>query len=167
MSEYIAQSPVLFLVFNRPDTTLRVFSEIRKAQPKKLYIAADGPRAERPNEDLLCQQTLDIFKKIDWPCEIQTLFRKENLGCKEAVSSAITWFFEREEEGIILEDDCLPAPSFFRYCDTLLEKYRFDTRIRHIAGVNHHSGKRWGDASIFFANHTHVWGWASWRPPRS
>ncbi|MEJ2882489.1 nucleotide-diphospho-sugar transferase [Pedobacter sp. GR22-6] len=163
MSQYIAQSPLLFLVFNRPDVTQKVFLAIRDAKPKKLYIAADGPRTDRPDETRLCKQTREIFDHIDWDCEVHTLFRDQNLGCKEAISSAITWFFEQEEEGIILEDDCLPAPSFFRYCDILLEKYRFDTRIRHITGANHQLGRKWGDASIYFANQTHVWGWASWR----
>ena len=163
MSNYVVKSPVLFLIFNRPDTTLKVFNEIRIAQPSKLYIAADGPRKDRLNESSLCEQTRAILGKIDWDCEIKTLFRKNNLGCKEAISSAITWFFDNEEEGIILEDDCLPSKSFFYYCDTLLEKYRLDTRIRHIAGSKLHIDKTWGSASTYFTNQTHVWGWASWR----
>ena len=163
MQDYITKSAVLFLIFNRPDTTSRVFEEIRKAKPSRLYIAADGPRAGRPDEEILCEQSRAVLAKIDWKCELQTLFRPVNLGCKHAMSSAIDWFFEQEEEGIILEDDCLPDQSFFYYCDTLLEKYRFDTRIRHIAGSNLQRGKTWGDASIYFTNQTHVWGWASWR----
>ena len=163
MSDYIAQSPILFLIFNRPDVTLRVFEEIRRAQPKKFYIAADGPRSERPDERILCEKAREILDKIDWHCDVHTLLREQNLGCKDAISSAITWFFEQEEEGIILEDDCLPSNSFFRYCDTLLEKYRFDTRIRHIAGSSHQLGRKWGNDSIYFANQTHVWGWATWR----
>jgi len=163
MSQYDAKSPVLFLVFNRPDVTKKVFEAIRQARPAMLYIAADGPRLDRQGELELCLQTRQIFQNIDWDCKIHTLFRDYNLGCKEAISSAISWFFEQEEEGIILEDDCLPAPSFFKYCDTLLEKYRFDTRIRHITGANHHLGRKWGTSSIYYANQTHVWGWASWR----
>ena len=163
MSPYNAKSPVLFLVFNRPDVTKKVFEAIRQAQPAKLYIAADGPRADREGEAERCIQTRQLFENIDWDCEIHTLFREHNLGCKEAISSAVTWFFEQEEEGIILEDDCLPSPSFFKYCDTLLKKYRFDTRIRHITGANHHFGRTWGTSNIYFAHQTHVWGWASWR----
>ncbi|WP_316837466.1 nucleotide-diphospho-sugar transferase [Pedobacter nutrimenti] len=163
MSTYQVKSPVLFLVFNRPDTTLRVFNEISKAKPPKLYIAADGPRSGRIDDERLCKETIEIISKINWECEVKTLFRKENLGCKEAISSGIQWFFDQEEEGIILEDDCLPANSFFHYCDTLLEKYRFDTRIRHIAGSNLQLGKKWGEASVYYANQTHIWGWASWR----
>jgi hypothetical protein len=163
MINYNTKSPVLFLIFNRPDTTLRVFNEIRYAKPSKLYIAADGPRPGNENDERLCQETISIVKHIDWECEVKTMFRQNNLGCKEAISSAIDWFFASEEEGIILEDDCLPAKSFFRYCDTLLEKYRFDTRIRHIGGVNLQLGTKWGEASTYFTNNTHVWGWASWR----
>ncbi|WEK19180.1 MAG: nucleotide-diphospho-sugar transferase [Candidatus Pedobacter colombiensis] len=163
MENYQVKSPVLFLIFNRPDTTERVFEQIRIARPAKLYIAADGPRLGKEGEDKLCRDTLSIVDKVDWDCEVRTRFQKSNLGCKNAISSAIDWFFENEEEGIILEDDCLPANSFFYYCDTLLEKYRLDTRIRHIAGCNLHRTETWGTASTYFANQTHVWGWASWR----
>jgi len=163
MINYKTKSPVLFLIFNRPDTTLRVFNEIRKAKPQRLYIAADGPRTHRENEIELCRETISIVQQIDWECEVRTLFRQNNLGCKNAISSALDWFFDQEEEGIILEDDCLPAQSFFYYCDTLLEAYRFDTRIRHIAGCNLGLGKKWGDATTYFSNQTHVWGWASWK----
>src|SRR6185312_8069966 len=120
-----AKSAVLFIIFNRPETTRRVFDCIRDAQPPRLYIAADGPRRLKTGEPDLCADTREIVKTIDWDCEVKTLFRDENLGCKNAVSSAIDWFFAHEEEGIILEDDCLPAKSFFNFCDTLLEKYRF------------------------------------------
>jgi hypothetical protein len=163
MTNYKTKSPVLFLIFNRPDTTLRVFNEIRKVKPLRLYIAADGPRTDRENEVELCQKTISIVQQVDWECEVKTLFRQSNLGCKNAISSALDWFFDQEEEGIILEDDCLPAQSFFYYCDTLLETYRFDTRIRHIAGCNLGLGKKWGDATTYFSNQTYVWGWASWR----
>ncbi len=157
------QSAVLFIIFNRPDTTKLVFEKIREARPKRLYIAADAPRPGKPEDEILCKEARDIVNKIDWDCELKTLFRTENGGCKEAVSAAITWFFNNEEEGIILEDDCLPANSFFKFCDTLLKKYRNDTRIRHITGCNLQQGKKWGDASYYFSNRTHVWGWASWK----
>jgi len=157
------KSALLFIIFNRPDTTKRVFDKIREAKPPRLYIAADGPRLSKSNEKDLCAATRAIVAHVDWDCEVKTLFRDTNVGCKEGVSSAIDWFFENEEEGIILEDDCLPAGSFFNFCDVLLEKYRNDTRIRHIAGCNLHFGKKWGDASYYFSNMTHIWGWASWR----
>jgi hypothetical protein len=160
---YHTCSPVLFLVFNRPDAAQRVFDQIKVAKPPRLYIGADGPRDNRPGEDRLCQQTRAIFAGVDWECEVKTLFRETNGGCKEAVSAAVTWFFENEEEGIVLEDDCLPANSFFKFCDVLLEKYRFDDRIRHITGCNLQQGKKWGDATYYFSNVTNVWGWAGWR----
>ncbi|WP_295712887.1 nucleotide-diphospho-sugar transferase [Mucilaginibacter sp.] len=157
------KSAVLFIIFNRPDTTKRVFSQIRKAKPPRLYIAADGPRVTKPNEAELCKQARAIVSEIDWDCQVQTLFKDVNAGCKNGVSSALDWFFSHEDEGIILEDDCLPADTFFKYCDELLEKYRFDTRIRHIGGSNLQGGKIWGDASYYYSNMTHVWGWAGWR----
>lgn len=163
MENYSTQSPVLFLIFNRPDVTAVVFEAIKAARPSRLYIAADGPRTDRPADSELCRQTLEVVKDVSWSCEVKTLHRETNLGCKNAVSSAIDWFFENEEEGIILEDDCLPAPDFFYFCDAMLEKYRHDTRIRHITGSNFQFGKKYGDASYYFANQTYVWGWASWR----
>ncbi|WP_069660426.1 nucleotide-diphospho-sugar transferase [Arcticibacter eurypsychrophilus] len=163
MPAYQTTSPVLFLIFNRPDTTQKVFEQISEAKPAKLYIAADGPRRDREGEDLLCKETREIIKNINWPCELKTLFRDKNLGCKYGVSTALDWFFSNENEGIILEDDCLPSNDFFRFCDVLLEKYREDTRISSIAGCNFHSGKRWGDKSYYFSNNLEVWGWASWR----
>jgi len=156
-------SAILFLVFNRPDTTAQVFERIRQAQPPRLYIAADGPRPDKANEAENCRLTRAVVERVDWPCQVITLFRVTNLGCKEAVSSAIDWFFSHEQEGIILEDDCLPAPIFFGYCDALLERYRHDTRIRHICGCNFQFGQKRGDASYYFSRLSHVWGWASWR----
>jgi hypothetical protein len=160
---YKTSSPVLLIIYNRPELTERVFAEIKKATPPRLYIAADGPRAEKMGEAALTEQARNIVARVDWECEVKTLFRDSNLGCKEAVSSCITWFFEQEEEGIVLEDDCLPANDFFRFADTMLERYRDDDRIRHIGGANFQRGKKWGADSYYFSNMTHVWGWAGWR----
>ena len=162
-TSYHTKSAVLFLIFNRPDTTDKVFEQIRSARPPRLYIAADAYRPHVENEELLCEQAKETVNHIDWECEVKTLYSDENLGCRNAVSSAINWFFDHEEEGIILEDDCLPANSFFKFCDVLLEEYRYDTRIRHISGCNLQQGKEWGDGSYYFSNRTHVWGWAAWR----
>ena len=156
------RSPVLFLVFNRPDTTQRVFDAIRAAQPPRLYVAADGPRAGDPAEAERCAAVRRIATAVDWPCELVTLIRPENLGCKRAVSSAITWFFEYEPEGIILEDDCLPDPSFFGYCDALLEHYRDDDRIMCISGDNFISAHCRTRPQLLFFSLCHIWGWASW-----
>jgi hypothetical protein len=160
---YCTNSAVLFVIFNRPDTTLRVFEQIRIAKPSRLYIAADAARDHAENEQLLCEQARAIINNVDWDCELKTLFQEKNMGCKDAVSSAVNWFFSQEEEGIILEDDCLPANSFFKFCDTLLDRYRHDTRIRHITGCNLQQGRKWGHDTYYFSNRSHVWGWASWK----
>lgn len=158
------KTPILFLIFNRPDTTMQVFEAIRKIKPEKLYVAADGPRISKINEVELCQETRDIIRNIDWNCEVKTLFRDINLGCRKAVSSAINWFFENEEMGIILEDDCLPIRSFFLFCHELLEKYRYDKRVMMIGGVNFISEKtEHFQHSYFFSKYTLIWGWATWR----
>lgn len=162
-ADYHTNSPVLFTIFNRPDVTFKVFEEIKRAQPPRLYIAADGPRADRPDDAALCREAREILKQVDWECEVKTFFKEENLGCRKCMSSAVTWFFSNEDEGIVLEDDCLPANSFFRFCDELLERYRNDSRVRHITGCNLQNGRAWGNASYYFSNMTHVWGWASWK----
>jgi hypothetical protein len=156
-------SPVLFIVFNRPDVTERVFQAIKEARPSKLYVAADGPRKNRPGEEELCARARHVASQVDWPCEVHTKFNDQNLGCKEGVVSAINWFFENEQEGIILEDDCLPTPDFFRFCDTLLERYRYDTRVRHIGGTNYQRQLIRGESTYYFSRLTHIWGWATWR----
>lgn len=156
-------TPILFLIFNRSDTTAQVFSAIREARPTKLYVAADGPRAGRQGEDEQCRITREIATAIDWECELHTLFREQNLGCKVAVSSAITWFFEQEEEGIILEDDCLPTESFFGFCEMMLERYRDDERVMMIAGTNFLLDGVRPENSCFFSNMVSIWGWATWR----
>ncbi len=157
------QTPILFLIFNRPDTTKLVFESIKRIKPAKLYIAADGARKHKVGEDLLCKETRSIIDLIDWECEIKTLFRNENLGCKIAVSSAIDWFFENEEQGIILEDDCLPNESFYIYCETLLNYYASNERIMHISGNNFQDGNVRGNGSYYFSNYNHIWGWATWK----
>lgn len=157
------QTPVLLLVFNRPDTTKRVFEEIRKARPTHLYIAADGPRVNKSGEAERCQQVRDIATQVDWDCEVHTLFRETNLGCRVAVSSSINWFFDQVEEGIILEDDCLPDQSFFWFCQELLEKYRDNEQVMHIGGSNFQFGQVRGESSYYFSRIAHIWGWASWR----
>jgi len=155
--------PVLFLIFNRPDLTKRVFERIREAQPRQLFIAADGPRADRPGEAELCAETRAVVERVDWDCEVRTFFRDENLGCKHAVSSAITWFFEHVEEGIILEDDCLPELTFFRFCAELLNRYRNEERVMVISGNNFQNPTCIRPDSYYFSVYNHIWGWATWR----
>ncbi len=157
------RSPVLFLVFNRPETTRRVFEAIRAARPPKLYIAADGPRAGRPGEAEICNEVRSIATDVNWPCEVRTLFRDKNLGCKLGVSSGINWFFGHEEEGIIVEDDVLPEATFFDFCDEMLERYRHDERVAMITGSNLVSKEFLAASSYFFTYYCNIWGWASWR----
>lgn len=155
--------PILFLIFNRPDTTEKVFSKIREIKPGKLYIAADGPRQNKVGEVEKCREARAVLDGIDWECDVKTLFRDENLGCKVAVSEAITWFFQNEEMGIILEDDCLPNNSFFLYCKETLEKYKNEDSVMMISGDNFQKGQKRGTASYYFTKFPHIWGWASWR----
>jgi hypothetical protein len=155
--------PVLFLVFNRLDTTKKVFEEIRKAKPTMLFIASDGPREDNMGEKEIVESVRKyVLENIDWKCKVKTLFREKNLGCKYAVSSAIDWFFKNIEMGIILEDDCLPSQSFFRFCQVMLEKYKNDKRIMHISGTNIEGASN-VQANYFLSNCFNVWGWATWR----
>lgn len=153
-------TPILFIIFNRPDTTQKVFDEIRKIKPKYLFIAADGARNE--SEQSLCHETRNIVNQIDWDCELKTLFQEKNLGCKIGVSTAINWFFDNVEQGIILEDDCLPSSSFFYFCKDILEKYYSNSDIMHICGTSFARGKNNKD-TYYFSKYAHVWGWATWR----
>lgn len=162
MTAYQVQSPVLFIVFNRPDTTRQVFDRIREVKPRRLYVAADGPRAGRPGDEEGCREVRRIVQGVDWDCEVKTLFSDVNKGCRIAVSDAITWFFGNEPEGIVLEDDCFPAYSFFYFCDQMLQRYRNDPRMFSITGTNKQNGRKWGDADYYFSRYANIWGWATW-----
>lgn len=127
-------------------------------------MAADGPKLDVPGEAEKVRQVREIvLNGVDWDCEVKTLFRDENLGCKYGVSGGIDWFFENEEEGIILEDDTLPSQSFFWFCQELLERYRDDKRIMSVSGDNFQNGITRGACSYYFSRYNHIWGWASWR----
>ncbi|SDU77477.1 nucleotide-diphospho-sugar transferase [Pseudomonas sihuiensis] len=154
---------VLFLVFNRLDTTKQVFEAIRQAKTPRLYIAADGARETKEGEAEKVQAVRDyVMENIDWDCEVKTLFREKNLGCKYAVSGAITWFFENEEQGIILEDDCLPSQSFFWYCEELLNKYKNDETVYLISGDARGPESFGMKEDYGFCKYPMIWGWASW-----
>jgi len=171
MSQIISFTPphplntaVLLLIFNRLDTTKQVFQAIRQAKPPRLYVASDGARVSKKDEVEKVQTVRNyIMQNIDWECEVKTLFRDQNLGCKFAVSGAINWFFENEEQGIILEDDCLPSQSFFWFCEELLERYRYDQRIFLISGYNKQGKWVKENQSYIFSSLGGIWGWASWR----
>ena len=158
------ETPILFLVFNRLDTTKQVFERIKQIRPICLYIAADGARESKEGEDKDCQIVREyIMNNIDWECEIKTLFRENNLGCRVAVSSAIDWFFDNVEQGIILEDDILPDLSFFVFCEQALKTYRNDDKVMHISGFNIAPYLSKANESHFFSYFGSVWGWATWR----
>lgn len=157
------QVPILLIVFNRPDTTRLVLNAIRKVRPQQIFIAADGPRKNFPNDRKKCEETRDLINLIDWACDVKTLFHTDNLGCKRSPVSAINWFFENVDEGIILEDDCLPDKSFFYYCRYLLNEYRDDKRIMTIAGTNLLGEWNSQFQDYHFTYHMQVWGWATWK----
>lgn len=163
MSDWQLQTPVAFIIFNRPDTTERVFAEIARAKPPMLLVVADGPRVGRPGEAERCEESRAIIDRINWDCDVLTNFSEVNLGCKKRVASGLDWVFEQVPEAIILEDDCLPHPLFFRFCAELLERYRNDDRIAMISGDNFQFGRKRGDSSYYFSRYNHIWGWASWR----
>ena len=160
---YKCKTPILLLVFNRPDETTQVFEAIRAAQPTELYVASDGARSEKEGEQAIVDAVRQIVTNVDWLCEVKTLFREVNLGCKEAVNSGITWFFENVEAGIIFEDDTVPDLSFFPYCEELLIKYADDARIGMISGNNHLPEYTLNDSSYLFSKFKWIWGWATWR----
>lgn len=157
-------TPVLLLFFNRPAPAAAVFSRVRAARPPRLYVHVDGPRVDKQGEDGLVAKCRDLVEKVDWPCEVFTLFREENMGLRAGVSGAINWFFDSEAQGIVLEDDCHPDLSFFQYCETLLDYYKADDQIMHISGSNVAANKmRHLQESYFGSRFSLVWGWASWR----
>lgn len=156
-------TPVLLIAFNRPDLAREVFKVIRKIKPTKLFYSVDGPRSGHVNDSGLVEETRGLIDEVDWPCEVYTRFYEINQGCKVAVSSAVTWFFQHVDDGIILEDDCVPDESFFDYCRVLLERYRNEDRVAHIGGLNLQNGIHRGISSYYFSQHFHVWGWATWR----
>ena len=152
-------TPVVLLTFNRPKLTNILFEKIALVQPQKLLVVADGPRSTE--EAKKCEECRAVIEKIDWKCEILTNFSEVNLGCKKRISSGLDWVFSEVEEAIILEDDCIPTPSFFNFCQTLLEYYRHDERIMLISGDNFVENN--SKFSYRFSKYNHIWGWASWR----
>ena len=163
MSEFQLTTAVGFMIFNRPDSTERVFTEIARARPPKLLVVGDGARADRAGETERVASAREIIDRVDWECEVITNFSDVNLGCNKRVSSGIDWIFSQVEEAIILEDDCLPDPSFFRFCQEMLGQYRHDLRVSMICGTNFQSGRRRGEDSYYFSKYSIIWGWASWR----
>ena len=169
------RTPVLIIIFNRPDTTRRVFAEIAKARPATLLIAADGPRVDRPEDLDRCAAARRVVEQVDWDCDVRAHYSDVNLGCGRGPATAITWAFEQVQEAIVVEDDCLPHPTFFRFCDELLERYREREQVMHICGNSlrwfsdddTRSAERAGTTerlSYWFSWHNVCGGgWATWR----
>jgi hypothetical protein len=159
------QTPVALLVFNRPETTRRVFAEVARARPANLFIIADGPRAGHPADVARCAEVRQIVSQVDWPCTVQREYAADNLG-RSGVTRAISgfrWLFECVDEAIILEDDCVPHPSFFRFCAELLERYRDNEQIAQISGSNYHYKPTTDRSSYHFSRYPNICGWATWR----
>jgi hypothetical protein len=163
LSDFQLSTPIAFIIFNRPDITERVFAEIAKAKPPKLFVVGDGARVNREGEAAKVAATRAIIDRVDWPCEVLTNFSDINLGCDARISSGLDWVFKHVEEAIVLEDDCLPHPTFFRFCEEMLTRYCDDARIGMISGDNFQFGLRLTDESYYFSNISNTWGWASWR----
>lgn len=161
--DYQLRTPVAFIIFNRPNLAQRVFEEIRKVHPPLLLVIADGPRQDHPQDEERCAKTRAIIEQVDWDCEVKKNYVDVNLGCRERIFSGLNWVFNEVEEAIILEDDCLPHPTFFRFCEELLDRYREDERICQISGINYQNGIERTECSYFFSRYNHIWGWASWR----
>ncbi len=156
-------TPVGLIIFNRPEPTARVFAEIAKAKPRLLLVAADGPRPDRPEDAAKCATARAIVDRVDWPCKVIRKFRDSNLGPGRATAAAIQWIFEQVERAIIFEDDCVPEPTFFPFCEELLDRYANDERVTQVNGHNLQFGQKHGTASYYFTKYNICWGWASWR----
>jgi hypothetical protein len=156
--------PIILIIFNRPETTRIVFERIRAIKPRTLIVIADGPRHERPGETEICKMVRSIVEKIDWSCELLKNYSATNIGCGIRVAGGIDWAFQMVDQAIILEDDCLPDLSFFRFCSELLERYRDDDRVTQISGSNFLFGRRLISDSYYFSRYPiPCWGWATWR----
>ncbi|WP_413165270.1 glycosyltransferase family 2 protein [Capilliphycus salinus ALCB114379] len=157
------KTPIVFLIFNRPELTAKVFEVIRQAQPPMLFVIADGPRPDRANEAQKCEQTRAVIEGVDWNCQVLTNYSDVNLGCAKRVSSGLNWVFDQVESAIILEDDCLAHPTFFRYCEELLDYYQQEERVMSIAGTNFQFGQKQTEYSYYYSGFHDCWGWATWR----
>jgi hypothetical protein len=156
-----SKAPVLFIIFYRPDLTARVFEAIKSYKPTELFISADGPRNEQ--DEKWCEETRKVVEEVDWECTVHRLYRNKNLGCKTAVTEAISWFFSQVEEGIILEDDCLPHPDFFEFCNNMLIRYRDASHIGLISGTSFYQIPVNDNYNHYLSPIAHIWGWASWK----
>lgn len=157
------KTPIALIIFNRPENTARVLETIADARPEKLLIIADGPRPVEPGESEKCLAARAVVENVNWDCEVLRNYSDINLGCGRRPATGIDWVFENVERAIILEDDCLPHPTFFPFCEELLERYRDDERVMTISGNNFQYGAKSTSHSYYFSTYPHTWGWATWR----
>lgn len=163
MPDFRLSTPVVLLIFNRPETTIEVLKAIRQAAPERLFIIADGPRDDNFKDIQLCEAARALVNLVDWPCDVSTSFSERNLGCGIRPATGISWVFEQVEEAIILEDDCVPHPSFFRFCQEMLDKYRDEERVMHVSGCNFMLDRHQSHYSYYFSRYSLSGGWATWR----
>lgn len=161
--EVMMSTPIVYLIFNRPYVTVKTFAAIRAQKPDKLFIIADGPRPGYLDDEQKCHDVREIVQQIDWPCEVYRNYVEQNMGLKHRVGSGLDWVFSQVDRAIIIEDDCLPHPDFFLFCNALLERYEMDDRVGVITGNNFQNGRKRGNASYYFSKYNHCWGWATWR----
>ncbi|NER01165.1 MAG: methyltransferase domain-containing protein, partial [Okeania sp. SIO3C4] len=163
MTQFKLTIPVVLIIFNRPDTTAKVFEVIRQVKPPQLFVIADAPRLDKSGEVERCIAARKIIDRVDWQCEVLTNYSEINLGCRERVYSGLNWVFSLVESAIILEDDCVPHLTFFRFCQELLERYRDNNQVMAISGDNFQFGNNTTEHSYYFSRYPHCWGWATWR----
>ena len=157
------ETPVALNIFNRLDTGIAGAGADREARPQRLFVIADGPRPDRPGEAEACAAARGLLQRIDWDCQVITRFSDVNLGNKRCLSEGYDWVFSQVDRVIALEDDCLPDPTFFRFCEELLERYADDSRIMTIGGDNFQFGRKATSDSYYFSRFHHTWGFATWR----
>ncbi len=163
MSQWTVQTPVVLIIYDRPDTTREVFARVAQACPRNLLVIADGPRSERPGDAERCTAARTVVADIRWDCDVMRNYADVNLGCKQRIATGLDWAFSLVDEAIILEDDCVPSKSFFGFCEELLERYRDDKRVMHISGDNFLANQSDQMFDYHFSRYPHVWGWATWR----
>jgi hypothetical protein len=157
------KTPVVLIIFRRPEKTQKLLNIIREIQPKQLFVIADAPRSHKLGEAEKCEKTRAIMDTIDWDCQVYKNYSEQNLGSFKRIPTGLNWVFSQVEEAIILEDDCLPEKTFFPFCEELLEHYRHDQRVMTISGNNFQFGRQTTSDSYYFSRYSHSWGWATWR----
>lgn len=157
-----SKKPIVFFVYNRPETTKQVFEMIKRYQPKQLFLVSDGPKSDLLDSEKV-RLVRSILQGVNWPCQVYQRYRESNLSCRHSIVEGLRWVFKEVESCIILEDDCLPSLSFFDYCSILLDHYFLDEKVMSVSGYEHHEIKLSSGQSYAFSKYPSIWGWATWR----